>query len=160
MTSSHQLERLIRLRRQRTRLAEEALAAGQRHCHDLAAQRQRLEASLIEHQRTSTQREQTHFEAGQHQPLDANALAEWQQTLADDAEHRESLIRQRRTQAQTLRAAEQERDGLAADWARRRRAQQALERLGDDRHHARIVDAERLAELEMEEMSPGRGDRR
>lgn len=158
MTTPHQLERLMQLRRQRTRLAEEALATGQRHCRDLAAQCQALEASLIEHQRAASQREQALFDASEHQPLDSRALADWQQTLADDAEHREQLIHQRRTQTRNLQSAEHERDAQSAEWARRLRAQRALERLQTDQRRSKAINAERLAELEMEETRQGRGD--
>lgn len=158
MTTPHQLERLVRLRRQRTRLAEEALAAGQRQCSDLAARCQDLEASLIKHQRAAVQREQALFDASEHLPLTAEALDDWQQTLADDAKHRERLIHQRRTQARNLQHAEHERDAQSAEWARRLRAQNALERLQAEQRRGLAVDAERLTELEMEETQQGRGD--
>lgn len=158
MTAPDQIERLVTLRRQRTRLAEEALAAGQRHCRDLAVQCQALEASLIAHQRAAARREQALFDAGEHQPLGAEALLDWQQTLADDAAHREQLLHQRRAQARDLRSAEHERDAQSAEWARRLRAQRALERLQTDQQRGMAVDAERLTELEMEETRQGRGE--
>jgi hypothetical protein len=158
MTSPHQLERLMQLRRQRTRLAEEALATGQRHCQDLAAQCQVLEQSLVEHQRSANQRDQAQFEASENRPLNAEALADWQQTMADDAAHRETLLHERRSQTRHLKLAEEERDAQAAEWARRLRAQRALERLQTDQQRTMAINAERLAELEMEEARQGQGD--
>ncbi|MAM57710.1 MAG: hypothetical protein CMN25_10280 [Salinicola sp.] len=158
MTSLHRLERLMQLRRHRTRRAEEALASSQRHCQDLDTRHQTLEASLDRHQRASGRREQALFDDGAQQPMSAEAMAEWQQTLADDAGRRESLLQQRRTLARERRTAEAERGERAAEWARCRRAEQALDRLRADRSRALAVDAERLAELEMEEMRPPRGE--
>ncbi|WP_157956706.1 hypothetical protein [Salinicola halimionae] len=158
MTSPHQLERLMQLRRQRTRLAEEALATGQRQCRDLTAQYQALEQSLVEHQRSANQREQAQFDSSQSRLLNAEALADWQQTMADDAAHRETLLHERRAQMRHLKLAEEERDAQATEWARRLRAQRALERLQTDRQRAMAVNAERLTELEIEEARQGRGD--
>ncbi|WP_110597666.1 type III secretion system stalk subunit SctO [Salinicola lusitanus] len=157
MTSLHPLERLIQLRRHRTRRAEEALMASQRRCRELDARHQALEITLDQHQRASRHREQALFDDSAQQPMGAETMAAWQQTLADDAGRQESLLQQRRTLARERRTADAERDERAAEWARCRRAEQALDRLQADRSRALAVDAERLAELEMEEMRPPQG---
>lgn len=156
MTSPRQLDRLMQLRRQRTRLAEEALAAEQRNCRELEANCQTLGQALEQHQHQAVQREQALFEQGEQRPLNAEDLAGWQQTLADDAAHQEALLEQQASSIQTLRAAERERESRATEWAHRLRAQRALEQLQTCQGQARAVKAEHLAELEMEESRIGR----
>ncbi len=156
MTSQRQLDRLMQLRRQRTRLAEEALTAAQRHCRELAAHCQALGEALEQHQYQAIQREQALFEQGGQQPLNAKYLACWQQTLTDDAAHHAVLLEQHENSTQTLRVAEQESESCAAKWALRLRAQRALEQLQTHLGKARAVEAEHLAELEMEESRIGR----
>lgn len=156
MTSQRQLDRLMQLRRQRTRLAEEALAAEQRNCREFEAHCQTLGQALEHHQYQAVQREQVLFEQGEQRPLNAEDLAGWQQTLADDAAHQEALLEQQASSIQTLRAAERERESRATEWAHRLRAQRALEQLQTCQGQARAVKAEHLAELEMEESRIGR----
>ncbi len=69
MTSQRQLDRLMQLRRQRTRLAEEALAAEQRNCREFEAHCQTLGQALEHHQYQAVQREQALFEQGEQRPL-------------------------------------------------------------------------------------------
>ncbi|MCA8862738.1 MULTISPECIES: type III secretion protein [unclassified Halomonas] len=156
MTSQRQLDRLMQLRRQRTRLAEEALAAEQRHYREFEAHCQTLGQALEHHQYQVVQREQALFEQGEQRPLNAEDLAGWQQTLADDAAHQEALLEQQASSIQTLRAAERERESRATEWAHRLRAQRALEQLQTYQGQAQAIEAERLAELEMEESRIGR----
>ena len=77
MTSQRQLDRLMQLRRQRTRLAEEALAAEQRNCREFEAHCQTLGQTLEHHQYQAVQREQALFEQGDRHPseLPADALS-------------------------------------------------------------------------------------
>ncbi|MFS8149403.1 hypothetical protein [Vreelandella titanicae] len=156
MTSQRQLDRLMQLLRQRTRLAEEALAAEQRNCREFEAHCQTLGQALEHHQYQAVQREQALFEQGEQRPLNAEDLAGWQQTLADDAAHQEALLEQQASSIQTLRAAERERESRATEWAHRLRAQRALEQLQTYQGQAQAIEAERLAELEMEESRIGR----
>lgn len=157
MTSQRQLDRLMRLRRQRTRLAEEALAAEQRRCRELAAHRQALEQAMAQHQHEAGQREQALFERSERRPLNAEELDEWRQTLVDDAARQEDLLKQRDDSAHDLRAAERERDARSAEWTQRQRAQHALERLQAYQRQTQALDAEFRAELEMDEHRSGRG---
>ena len=156
MTSQRQLDRLMQLRRQRTRLAEEALGAEQRNCREFEAHCQTLGQALEHHQHQAVQREQALFEQGEQRPLNAEDLAGWQQTLADDAAHQEALLEQQASSTQSLRVAERERESRATEWAHRLRAQRALEQLQTYQVHAQAIKAERLAELEMEESRIGR----
>lgn len=156
MTSQRQLDRLMQLRRQRTRLAEEALATEQRNCREIKAHCQALGEALEQHQYQAVQREQALFEQGEQRPLNTEDLAGWQQTLADDAAHHAVLLEQQENSSQTLRAAERERESRATEWAHRLRAQRALEQLQTYQEQAQAVEAEHLAELEMEESRIGR----
>lgn len=157
MTSQRQLDRLMQLRRQRTRLAEEALAAQQRSCGEFEARCQTLEEGLGQHQYQAGLREQVLFEQSEQRPVNAEGLAAWQQTLADDAEHHEALLKQHEESIQGLRGAERERESRTVEWARRLRAQHALEQCQASQRQAQAIEAERVAELEMEENRTGRG---
>lgn len=157
MTSQRQLERLMRLRRQRTHLAEEALAAEQRHCREYEAHCRQLEQVLSQHRFQAERREQALFEQSEQRPLGTGDLAAWQQALDDDADHHEALLKQHENGLHDLRTAERARAVRTAEWVKRLRAQRALEQLQNHQGQRRAIEAERLAELEMEENRTDRG---
>lgn len=150
------LDRLLALRRQRTRQAEQELVAEQARCRDLETEAQRLADERQRIKQIATQRDQARFEASVGRSLDAADIAEWQQSQAEEAALQATLAQRQRICHQAWRTAHRHQQTSRSKWSRRLRQQQALERLQNDRHRAATLDAERLAELESEESRSGR----
>ncbi|GHB11862.1 YscO family type III secretion system apparatus protein [Salinicola rhizosphaerae] len=150
------LERLLTLRRRRTQRAERELAIEQARCRDLEAEARRLVDERRRLEQIATRRDQARFDASQGRSLDATDIAEWQQSQAEDATRQATLEQRLRTCHQAWQIAHRRQQTSRGEWARRRRQQQALERLQDDHRRVATLDAERLAELESEESRSGR----
>lgn len=148
------MDRLLKLRQQRTRLAECALSLARRRCQEIDERSRRLIAEQNLHRQRADEYEDHLFDTAR-QPLSASHLDQWQDARADDEERRADLEHQQQRCHDEACLAEQEREAHAREWSRQLRAQKALERLQALRRQTASTTAEHLAELEMEESHSG-----
>ncbi|WP_353980369.1 hypothetical protein [Salinicola endophyticus] len=159
MTTRHALERLLALRRQRTRLAERELAAERARCRDLARETQRFDTARQRLAHTAQQQEQARFDTAAGRPLSAAETLAWQQSRAEQAALQAALAQRQQRCQQAARLAHQREQTQRGEWARCRQRQQALAQLQADQQRRDTRAAECLAELEHEEGHGGREPR-
>lgn len=154
MTFPNQLDRLLKLRQQRTRLAEQALTRARQRCQEIDERSRRLIVEQNFHRQRADEHDDHLFETAR-QPLSAFHLEQWENSRADMDEFRADLEQQQQRCHDEASLAEQEREARAREWSRQLRAQKALERLQARHRQTALTNAEHLAELEMEESHSG-----